>query len=109
MTRNMFRDEPIIVTKKAIDVLPRFHGIYCTIEDSKPFVNTIVARRWEDDGRISFMLDSFNFYFRRPDEDMNVVELTPQYTDIARIHADDAEFRKQQPMSDAEYARAWAT
>jgi hypothetical protein len=58
--------EPTIVTKKAIDVLPQFHGIYCRIGDGKPFVNDIELRRWSEKGdEIVFMLGTFNFYFAR--------------------------------------------
>ena len=102
--------EPTIVTKKAIDVLPKLHGIWCSIADGKPFVNTIELRDWSESGdKITFMLSSFNFYFARPDEYMNVVELEPsKYDSIDKIHADDEKFRKKQPISDAEYSRMWA-
>lgn len=100
--------EPVIVTKKAIDVVPELHGIWCSIENGEPFVNAIANRRWMDDGRISFMLESFNFYSARPDEDMAVVELPPsKYTSMNKLISDDEKFRSSAPMSDAEFARMW--
>jgi hypothetical protein len=41
---------------------------------------------------------------------MRVVELTPShYVNTGKIYSDDVEFRKKQPMSDAEHARMFAT
>lgn len=105
-------DEPRIVVKKAIDVLPKLHGIWCSIGDGKPFVNTIVLRSWSEskDDEIHFMLDSFNFYFAKQDDEMRVVELQPsQYDDVHKIHAEDAKFRAKRPMTDTEHARLFAT
>lgn len=68
-------EEPVQVKKKAIDVTPLEHGIWCSIMDGKPFVNTIVLRKWTDDGKkIVFMLDSHNFISAEPDEEIEVVE-----------------------------------
>jgi hypothetical protein len=101
--------EPIIVKKKAIDVVPYFHGIYCTVGGGEPFVNHICHRRWADDGqRITFMLETHNFDFRHPDEEMEVVELVPSEYNAENAAANDAKFRAGAPMSDVEYSRLWA-
>lgn len=105
-------DEPKIVVKKAIDVTPQLHGIWCSIADGKPFVNPIALRSWSEskDDEIHFILESFNFYFAKQDDEMRVVELTPsQYCDVAKIHADDEKFRAKRPMTSAEHARLFAT
>jgi hypothetical protein len=61
---------------KAIDVKPHRWALWCDQgEGSKPFANEISCRKWSDDGkRIIFMLDSFNFFNRDPEE---VLELIP--------------------------------
>lgn len=70
--------KPTIVRKKVIDVVPYFNGIYCTIQDSKPFVNQIVTRAWSENGdKIQFMLESHNFDSHPPDEEIDVVEIDP--------------------------------
>ena len=68
--------------KKALDVLPNYNGIWCSIADGDLFVNTIVSRRWSKDGRkITFMLDTHNFYFSSWDEEIQVVEITPDVSE----------------------------
>ena len=74
----MIDDEnPIIIQLRARDVEPNFYGVYCSIQNGKPFVNPIVNRRWMDDGiGISFMLDSHNFLIaKHADEMLDVVEI----------------------------------
>lgn len=72
--------KPTIIQKRAIDVTPNDHGIYCTVANSDPFVNPIVSRRWSDDGsKINIMLDSHNFYSWGPEEMVDVVEIPHQY------------------------------
>jgi hypothetical protein len=64
-------------TKKvrAIDVVPYRWGLWCTVGDSKPFVNDIEGVSWSDDGQhIWFMLGTHNFYKAEPNE---IVELVP--------------------------------
>lgn len=79
------QSEPVIVKKRAVDVTPHLHGIYCTVGDSKPFVNEIVLRRWSEDGKkIWFMLNTHNFDCARPEEEMDVVEIVPD-PDLARL------------------------
>lgn len=78
----MTTSEPKQVIKKAIDVTPYYHGIWCTVGGSEPMVNTVVARRWSDDGKsLWFMLDTHNFDRRDPDEEILVVELNPDVSD----------------------------
>lgn len=72
--------EPRQVRKRAINVTPLVHAIWCQIEDGEPFANPIVLRRWSEDGkRIVFMLDSHNFMFADPDVEIDVIEITPLY------------------------------
>lgn len=98
----MTEQEPIQVEKKAIDITPYEHGIWCTIEGSKkPFVNEIVVRKWSEDGtQIIFMLDSHNFIFADPEEQLLVVETTSEfYTPefLARVLAKDRETMEKRP------------
>jgi hypothetical protein len=70
--------EPTIVHKRAIDVTPYRHALWCTVGGGEPFANTIVYRKWDEGGSaIVFMLDSHNFCAARPDELMGVVEIQP--------------------------------
>lgn len=95
-------DEPPQVRKRALDVTPLEHGIWCSIEGGAPFVNTIVLRRWSEDGaRVVFMLDSHNFYFAAPDEEIEVVErVEPLYSGelLADCLRRDAEQMKVRPV-----------
>ena len=75
-------DEPTRVDKRALDVVPHYHGIWCSIAGGEPFVNTIVMRKWSDDGsRITFMLDTHNFYTAPWDTDIEVVEIEPDVSE----------------------------
>lgn len=100
--------EPTIVQKRAIDVTPHEHGIWCSIGDGQPFVNTIVLRRWYDDGtKISFMLDSHNFASAEPEELMSVVEIEYPYSaeHLADCLQKDAEKMAKRPViTDSEKA-----
>ena len=72
--------EPIIVSKRAIDVTPYNHAIWCSVGGGEPFCNSIVNRGWSEDGtKIVAMLDSHNFQFWHPDEMADVVETEPIY------------------------------
>lgn len=69
-------EEPTLILKRAIDVTPHVHGIWCSVGGSKPFVNPIVLRRWDEkEEKIVFMLDTHNFDSREPEEEMWVVEI----------------------------------
>lgn len=74
--------EPKEVMKRAMEVTPYQHGLYCTIGGGDPFVNIFVIRRWSEDGKkIIFMMDSHNFLFAEPDEEIQVVEVKPTCSD----------------------------
>ena len=83
---------PIAVTIKARDVLPCRYAIWCTINGGNKFLNEIATRRLDADGRICFMLDSFNFMWKYPDELVEVVPITRKLSAElqAWIDADDA-------------------
>lgn len=71
----MHGKEPGQVRKRALDVTPYEHSIWCTVGGGEPFANTIVLRRWSEDGKqVVFMLDTHNFLFADPDEEIDVVE-----------------------------------
>jgi hypothetical protein len=43
---------PTTVKKRALDVTPYHHGIWCTCDDFEgAFVNEIVLRNWSEDGK----------------------------------------------------------
>lgn len=94
-------DEPVQVKKRAIDVTPYEHGIWCSIMDGQPFVNTIVLRKWSEDGeKVVFMLDTHNFLMVPPNEEIEVVEKPePFYNPAAQLDAlrKDAERMKTRP------------
>ena len=69
--------EPVVVKKKARDVTPYHHSIWCTVMSGEPFANEICSRKWSENGKqIVFMLESFNFLFADPDEEIEVIETT---------------------------------
>ena len=95
-------DEPKQVKKRAIDVTPYQHSIWCVVGSGEPFANPIVLRKWSDKGdKIVFMLDSHNFLFAYPDEEIDVIEsVTPFYSDpkfLADCLARDAAQMKNRP------------
>lgn len=93
--------EPVQVLKRALDVTPYVHGIWCSVQDGKPFVNTIVLRKWSEDGeKVVFMLDSHNFLTAGPDEEIEVVEKAdPFYNHDFQVEClrKDAERMKTRP------------
>lgn len=90
--------EPVQVRKRAIDVTPYEHAIWCVVVDGEPFANTIVLRRWSDDGtKIWFMLDSHNFLSAAPDEEIDVIEIKEPFYN--------AEFQRDELRRDAERMR----
>jgi hypothetical protein len=75
--------EPKTEKVRAIDVKPYRWALWCTVEgSSKPFANEICIRKWSDDGeKIIFMLDSHNFLFARPDEELELIPIpNPSFT-----------------------------
>lgn len=95
-------NEPIIVKKRAIDVTPYEHGIWCSVGDSKPFVNEVCIRRWSEDGsKIAFMLETHNFIFADPDKEMDVVVIEKPYCSVKFMEdclREDAERMKNRPV-----------
>ena len=68
--------EPELVEVRALDIVVYEAAIWCSIEDGKPFANTIEHRGWSDDGEhIWFMLGTHNFYKAAPDDMVKVVQL----------------------------------
>lgn len=110
--------EPEQIEVRAIDIVPYEHAIWCSVGDSAPFANSIVSRRWSEDGKhIWFMLDSHNFHKAAPDELVRVVQTCapgtghkPSYDPQGRF--DNATFIAARPapaLSPEERAeRAWA-
>lgn len=95
------KPEPTIVQKRAIDITPYNHGIWCSISDGEPFTNTIVHRRWSEDGaEIVFGLDSHNAFFAAPDELVDAVEVTPSCSAelLADVMRRDAARMKRKPV-----------
>ena len=68
--------EPHIIRMRARDVEPYYFGLWCRIDGSEPFINEIVRRTVTDDGKIKWMMDSFNFDFHDPDELVDVVPIS---------------------------------
>jgi hypothetical protein len=87
--------EPPSEQVKAIDVLPFHWALWCSIADGKPFANDIVAVRWtEDDQRLRFMLDTHNFIFALPDEEMTLIRCDVSKMSPTRTHAIQQEHEK---------------
>ena len=80
----MSEEKPVVVQKKAIDLTPHFHALWCTVGGSEPMPVEIVLRSWSDSGElIQFMLDTHNFFSAEPDELVRVVEMQPSFGDDA--------------------------
>jgi hypothetical protein len=76
----MPEEKPTQVQKRAIDVTPYVHAIWCSIEGGEPFANVIEHRSWSEDGeQVIFMLGTHNFLFAKPDELIDVIEKGPMY------------------------------
>lgn len=97
---------PETVRIRAVDATPYLYGIWCAVPAAmdKPFVNDIVSRRWLPDGRISVMLDSFNFDIWDPDELIEVVPVelpefrrTPEFE--ARVTEEAQKFQAERIYS----------
>jgi hypothetical protein len=94
-------DEPVQVRKRAIDVTPYEHAVWCVIANGEPFANDVVCRRWSEDGAtISFMLESHNFMSAAPDEEIEVIERVPYMgpEHMADVLKRDAETMKARPV-----------
>lgn len=103
MTTPADKDAPVVVQKKAIDVTPYNHALWCSVGDSKPFANTIYWRSWSDDGtKILFGLDTHNGFSAAPDELVGVVEVRgPESAEyLAEKLREDAEKMANRPTAD---------
>lgn len=72
--------EPTVIQKRAIDVTPHNHALWCSVEGlnkGEPFANTIEYRGWTEEGDIVFGLDTHNGFTAKPDKMMAVVEVDP--------------------------------
>jgi hypothetical protein len=97
--------EPTIIKKRAIDVTPYNHGIYCTINGGEPFVNEIATRGWTRCGaQIQVMFESHNFAQWDPDALVDVVEIESGVSPkmLAEFLAEDAEKMAKRP-----HAQRW--
>jgi phosphopantothenate-cysteine ligase/phosphopantothenoylcysteine decarboxylase/phosphopantothenate--cysteine ligase len=94
-------NQPKIVSKKAIDINPYFHSVYCTLDGvEKPFCNDIVARRWNDNGKITFMLETHNFLTDiDPEDEIRIVEEKPGQYYIDKEEEEIEEFLSNRPKS----------
>lgn len=83
------------VMVKAINIRPYMYSLPCAIgpKDKRIFIlNEMCCRGWTKDGRIDWMLDTFNFFFAKPDEMVEIVPVpegrySKEYYD--RVFADD--------------------
>jgi hypothetical protein len=63
---------------RAIDVIPYRWGVWCQIENGKPFTNVIEHLSWSDDGQhIWFALGTHNFHKAEPYEMLDLVPCEP--------------------------------
>lgn len=77
--RRSIMDKPTTQMVRAIDVKPHRWAVWSSIGNGEPFTNEIAIRRWSDDGtKIWFMLESHNFLTAAPDEEIELVPLTPK-------------------------------
>lgn len=79
--------EPVTVQIRARDVRPYHYALWCSVGGSPPFANDIVHVGWHSDGRVVWMLDSFNFDFHDPDEVIELVVVEPSPTMAAMYGA----------------------
>jgi hypothetical protein len=87
------------VDMPAIQVRPYRYAVPCTVA-GMPCLNTVVHRRWRDDGRISVMLDTHNFDVWAPDEIVRVVPQAAPYRSAeswAKLDAEAEAFEAKRP------------
>lgn len=86
---------------RAIDAKPYRWALWCTVGTcSEPFANTLVTRKWSEDGqRIWFMLDSHNFMDADPDDVLELVPNSDYYSAefLAGVDERDSERMAQRP------------
>lgn len=72
-------DEPKSTRVRARDVAPYAWGLWSSVEGGKPFLNEVMGVHWSEDGtEIILGLDSHNFYFAKPDEEIDLVPIPPK-------------------------------
>lgn len=100
--------KPETVLVRAIDAVPYRYALWCSIEDGDPFTNLIVLRGATDDGRIRFMLDTHNFFWADPSEQLELVPVVPNSPEHQlRFEAEDK--KRMQPLHDLPLLdREWA-
>ena len=70
--------EPDFVKVLARDVVPYCYGVWSSVANGEPFANQIVHMRWSEDGEhLWFGLESHNTMKARPDEMLELVEMSP--------------------------------
>ena len=97
----MYLSKPTIIQKRAIDVTPHNHALWCSVGGVAPFANTIEYREWGEDGKeIFFGLDTHNGFSAEPDELMAVVEEQPDVSPelLAEWIKTDADKMAQRPV-----------
>jgi hypothetical protein len=66
--------EPELQRVLARDVVPYEWALWSSVDNGKPFANTIVHVAWSEDGtRLNFGLDTHNYYSVKPDEWLELV------------------------------------
>ena len=62
----------------ARDVVPYRYGVWSSVAGEEPFANQIVHMRWSEDGEhLWFGLETHNTVKARPDEVLELVEMSP--------------------------------
>lgn len=82
------------VMVKGINIRFYMYSLPCLIGPERyPILNEMCCRDWHRDGRISWLLDTHNFFFAKPDEMVQVVPVpedryTAEYYE--RVFANDS-------------------
>lgn len=75
--------KPVTEQVLARDVVPYEWAQWCSIEDSLPFSNDVVSVRPSDCGTyLWFMLETWNFFKAKPDEELELIPLLPLAEEI---------------------------
>jgi len=70
--------EPECVKVLARDVVPYLYGVWSSVAGGEPFANQLVHMRWSEDGEhLWFGLETHNTVKARPDEVLELVEMSP--------------------------------
>jgi len=95
VTRHYTKENPPPTEKViAANIVPHQWGLWCSIENGKPFINDIETARWdEEDGSLWFLLGSFNFLNARPDEELHLVRIADPSRSATMVAQDVREHR----------------